>query len=375
MPEPDLRSDDVDAFRLHVCQRLIAASGRTEEDNIDHAYPPYEVAAGQEAFDAVRARFLAYLTGSWDGMARSYGRLEDDASRKLFVDLLLFRVLGCRHVRLDSNTPAYWEARRQAEALPVEPSPFADLPGGAGLCHFLLPGEKRPLTVDCLHANIFFTFLLRQYFFDRGGVRVQPEVGDHVVDAGACFGDTAIDFAETVGETGHVYSFDPLEAHLRIVHHNIRQNDLSNLTVFQHGLSDHNLEALPVQGLCDPGFADEDVMPVRRLDDIVATGTIPRVDFIKMDIEGYELPALRGAEATLRTFRPKLAISVYHRWGDYFEIPDYIASLNLGYRFFLQNYTVGEGETVLYCIAAPGDGGSAESELSDAGAAHASTPS
>jgi hypothetical protein len=164
LPEPDLRSDDVDGFRLHVCRRLVAALGRTEEDNIDHAYPPYEISAGQDAFDALRARFLAYLTGNWDGMARSYGRLEDDASRKLFVDLLLFRVLGCRHVRLDSNTPAYWEGRRQAEALPVEPSSFADIPGGAYLHHFLLPHKERTLRLDCLQANIFFTFLLRQYF-------------------------------------------------------------------------------------------------------------------------------------------------------------------------------------------------------------------
>ncbi|CAO4149641.1 hypothetical protein DHODJN_14775 [Methylorubrum extorquens] len=235
LPEPDLRSDDVDGFRLHVCRRLVAALGRTEEDNIDHAYAPYEISAGQDAFDALRARFLAYLTGNWDGMARSYGRLEDDASRKLFVDLLLFRVLGCRHVRLDSNTPAYWEGRRQAEALPVEPSSFADIPGGAYLHHFLLPHKERTLRLGCLQANIFFTFLLRQYFFDRDGVNIQPEAGDNVVDAGACFGDTAVGFAEAVGETGHVYSFDPLAAHQQIVRHNIKQNNLSNTTVFSHG--------------------------------------------------------------------------------------------------------------------------------------------
>lgn len=374
LPAPVSESTDIDAFRLHVCQRLIAALGRNEDDNIDHSYPPYEVVAGQDEFDRVRAQFLAFLTGHWGDMARSYGRLEDDASRKLFVDLLLFRVLGCRHVRLDSNTPDYWEARRQSQTLPAEASPFANVPGGAGLCHVRLPRETRTLELDCLRANIFFTFLVRQYFFDRGGVRVRPEPGDHVIDAGACFGDTAVDFAETVGATGHVYSFDPLEAHLTITHHNIRQNDLSNLTVFGHGLSDHAFEAPPVDNLCNPGFAEAAVMPVRRLDDLVAAGTVPRIDFIKMDIEGSELPALRGAEAALRRFRPKLAISVYHRWSDYFEIPDFIASLDLGYRFFLQNYTVGEGETILYCIAAA-DGGPVGNEPSGGEAVQGSSPS
>lgn len=351
MPEPIFRSDDIDAFRLHVCRRLVEASGRDEEDNVDPSYPPFEVYAGKEAFDAQRARYLAFLTGNWAGMARSYGRFEDDASRRLFVDLILFRFLGCRHVRLASRTPDYWEARRQSETMPATPSAFAAVPGGAGLRHFALEHSGRPLAVDCLPANVFFTFLRRQYFYEHGGVRVQPEAGDHVVDAGACFGDTALDFAAVVGEAGHVYTFDPLETHLTITRHNIRQNDLSTVTVFESGLSDHRFEAPPVPDRVDPGFMDGDVMAVRRLDDLVADGAIPRVDFIKMDIEGSELPALRGAETTLRTFRPKLAISIYHRWDDYFAIPDFIANLGLGYRFFLQNYTIGEGETVLYCIA------------------------
>lgn len=355
LAQPVLGPDDVEAFRLHVCQRLVEAMGRHEDDNVDQAYPPYEIVAGQDRFDALRAHFLAFLTSNWEGMARSYGRFEDDVSRRLFVDLILFRTLGCRHVRLGSNTPAYWQARRDSVELPAEPSQFAGFPGGGGLHHFSLPREGHTLNVDCLHANIFFTFLLRQYFLDRDGARVQPEPGDHVVDAGACFGDTALDFAEVVGEAGHVYSFDPLEAHLRIIDHNIRQNGIANVTVFPNGLSDHSVEAPPVPDRVDPGFADTDTMPVRSLDELVGTGVIPRVDFIKMDIEGFELPALRGAETTIRTFRPKLAISVYHRWDDYFTIPDFIAGLDLGYRFYLENYTVGEGETVLYCIAGVGE--------------------
>lgn len=351
MPEPILRSDDVEAFRLHVCQRLVEASGRNEEDNIDHAYPPFEVVAGKEAFDVQRARFLAFLTGNWERTARSYGRFEDDASRRLFVDLILFRFLGCHHVRLASHTQDYRNARQRSNIFPATPSTFTAVSGAAVLHHFSIEHAGHTLTVDCLRANIFFTFFLRQYIFERDGVRVQPEAADHVVDAGACFGDTAIDFATVVGEAGHVYSFDPLETHVKIVNHNVRQNNLSNVTVFESGLSDHTFEAPPVPDRVDPGFADSEIMAVRRLDDLVAAGAVPRVNFIKMDIEGSELPALRGAETTLRTFQPKLAISLYHRWDDYFEIPDFIANLDLGYRFFLENYTAGEGETVLYCIA------------------------
>ncbi|ACL59180.1 FkbM family methyltransferase [Methylobacterium nodulans] len=349
MPEPIDTLDDIENFRLHVCQRLIDALNRRESGNVDKAYPPIGVTVSKSAFAETCARFLAFLTSNWEGMARTFGRLEDAASRQLLVDLLLFRALGHRRVRLASNVPAYWEARWRSEAMPAEPSEFATKPGGIHLLRFAVPGEDRTLTLDCLRANIFFTFLLRQYHFTRDGVTVRPEVGDYVVDAGACFGDTAVDFAQTVGEAGRVHCFDPVEMHLRILNRNIARNGLSNVLVFPTGLSDHDQDGSLAPDCIDPGFAGTGAVPFRSLDGLMAEGTLPRVDFIKMDIEGHELSALRGAERMIRTFRPKLAISLYHRWSDYFEIPDFIAGLDLGYRFFLHNYTISDGETVLYC--------------------------
>ena len=72
-----------------------------------------------------------------------------------------------------------------------------------------------------------------------------------------------------------------------------------------------------------------------------------------MDIEGAELEALKGATNTIQTFRPKLAISVYHRTRDFWEIPQWIDSLNLGYQFHLRHFTIHAGETVLFAIAPP----------------------
>ena len=68
-------------------------------------------------------------------------------------------------------------------------------------------------------------------------------------------------------------------------------------------------------------------------------------------IEGSELAALRGAESTIRRWRPKLAISIYHRPEDFFVIPSWIDSLGLGYRFYLDHYSIHGEETVLYATA------------------------
>ena len=72
-----------------------------------------------------------------------------------------------------------------------------------------------------------------------------------------------------------------------------------------------------------------------------------------MDIEGSELDALKGAEHSLRRWRPKLALSLYHRPEDLFSIPLWLDSLDCGYSFFLDHYSIHTEETVLYALAAP----------------------
>lgn len=75
-----------------------------------------------------------------------------------------------------------------------------------------------------------------------------------------------------------------------------------------------------------------------------------KVTFIKMDIEGAELEALKGCQNTIKKYRPKLAISVYHKKEDIIEIPGYIMSLVPDYHFYLRHYSSGFAETVLYAL-------------------------
>lgn len=75
-----------------------------------------------------------------------------------------------------------------------------------------------------------------------------------------------------------------------------------------------------------------------------------KVTFIKMDVEGAELEALKGAAETIKKYRPKLAISVYHKPEDIIEIPMYIKSLVSEYKLYMRHYSWGEHETVLYAL-------------------------
>ncbi len=84
------------------------------------------------------------------------------------------------------------------------------------------------------------------------------------------------------------------------------------------------------------------------IDQLVKDMNLEKIDFIKMDIEGAEPYALKGAEATIRKFRPKLAIAIYHSLDDFTNIPKFINELDLGYKFYLAHFTIHAEETVLY---------------------------
>lgn len=73
--------------------------------------------------------------------------------------------------------------------------------------------------------------------------------------------------------------------------------------------------------------------------------------YIKMDIEGAELEALKGAENIIKNNKPKLAICLYHQPQDFFEIPLYIKTLNPDYKIYIHHHNVYCAmETVLYAI-------------------------
>jgi FkbM family methyltransferase len=74
------------------------------------------------------------------------------------------------------------------------------------------------------------------------------------------------------------------------------------------------------------------------------------ITFIKMDIEGAELNALHGAKQIIENYKPKLAISVYHKPFDLWEIPFYIKELVPDYKIYLRHYSYMANETVCYAV-------------------------
>lgn len=322
---------------------------RFSADGIDCSDIPYT---------ALHIETLLAVTRQTEQFFQAYNLLQDEASKALFLELLRYKLAGHKHVRLSRNNAQYAEITKQGKNYPSIPSDTCQLMGyTANLNTYDLVFDGHRLHFKAL--QILWPFLFRQYYFARDGVVIKPEKGDYVIDGGASLGDTSLAFGASVGSKGYVYLFEILESHIKICEENLRQNEgLSRFKLLRYGLSDKMKAACPCEtansSSFDFGFELNDDDPrfaLTTIDQLVLAGEVERVDFIKMDIEGSELRALKGAENTLRRFKPKLAISLYHKIKDFYEIPLYLDGLGLGYRFYLDHYTIHVGETVLYAVA------------------------
>ena len=72
-------------------------------------------------------------------------------------------------------------------------------------------------------------------------------------------------------------------------------------------------------------------VPATTVDVTVQELGLERVDFVKMDIEGSEGLALRGAADTLGRFRPEMALCIYHRYDDAEVLPEVVLDIRPDY--------------------------------------------
>ena len=85
------------------------------------------------------------------------------------------------------------------------------------------------------------------------------------------------------------------------------------------------------------------------LDGFVERAGLDRLDLVKLDIEGAELSALQGARETIRRFRPRLQICLYHQFQDLWELPLFVRELVPEYRLYVGHHSLDHLDTVLYC--------------------------
>lgn len=168
--------------------------------------------------------------------------------------------------------------------------------------------------------------------------------GDVFIDAGACVGLYTAVAARLVGPTGKVVAFEPAEVTYPILERNAQLNAEGNVTTVQAALSDTvgTAELFHVMGaslysLGSGGHHDEgsEQVATTTVDAVARQLGLPKVDCIKMDVEGAEAMVLRGAAQVVEAFRPTILLEVNSWTASRFSAHDNaIARLQrLGYRF------------------------------------------
>lgn len=302
---------------------------------------------------------LSYISPYSTELGWLYERLVDEESRNLLVQLQLYRALGERQVKLPLNNQTYWSMLKTVEDM-MRNAEAIDLGFmGWSLYRTRLDSLGYPLELYMRAPGVVHQLLLQQYRCETEEVAVGVSEGDIVIDGGACYGETALYFAFKAGNAGYVYTFEFMPENLSIFHRNMALNPemAQRIKLVEKPLWDRSGEKVRIEGggpgarVRDDG-ADLNATQIETvtIDDLVRNNGLDKLDFLKMDIEGAELRALKGAEDSIRRFRPQMAISVYHRPEDFWTIPQYIASLGLGYRFALRHFTIHQEETILFAF-------------------------
>lgn len=166
------------------------------------------------------------------------------------------------------------------------------------------------------------------------------------VDCGAYDGDSVIEFLNYVnGKYKKIIAFEPDKSNFK---------KLQNVAI---GL--HDVEAYPFatgNENAQISFAEEgginsqisetgsNKVQMIKLDDLIKD----EITLVKLDVEGAEMDTLRGCEKLIKRYRPKLAVSLYHRIDDLINIPTYLKEIVPEYKFKLRQHSGALYDTVLY---------------------------
>ena len=218
--------------------------------------------------------------------------------------------------------------------------------------------------VDVQSKESFTAYLKSRHFNDW--IYIQEHVSQNMyfpeflkmdnqesfVDCGAFDGDTLKLFVNKTTEWHSYIAFEPSNKPYKQLNKYIDTYQLRNVKTYKIGVWNKKttlsfVEENDISRIVEGTVENGTLIEVDAIDNIC--GDAP-ITFIKMDLEGSELVALEGAKHTILNYKPKLAISIYHKPSDLINIYKYIKNLNLDYKFYFRIHTTVGSDAVLYAI-------------------------
>jgi FkbM family methyltransferase len=171
------------------------------------------------------------------------------------------------------------------------------------------------------------------------------------IDCGAFTGDTIEDFLKaTGGKYKKIWAAEPDKNNYAALMKYVSERKLTDIEIVNKGIYGFAgklpfVESASMLSMID-GQSDH-YIEVDTIDHITAGEP---VTYIKFDVEGAEWEALKGAEHTIKKYKPTLGVSIYHKERDLIDIPLYIKQLVPEYKFYFRVHKKLAIDTVLYCM-------------------------
>lgn len=232
-----------------------------------------------------------FLEDNFEKIEKVYNLLEDEQSKKVYINTLAFKITGRIDFLSDIDTPS-----------------------------------------EEAYRNI-----------------IKPSDNEIFIDLGAYNGDTVAEFIEnTNGSYQRIYALEPDKRNFRKLTANTE--NIKNIELFNcAGWSEDTTLIFSKNSGRQAMVAKQGVEIQARSVDSVLNGE--KATFIKYDVEGAENEALKGSINTLKAFKPKLIIALYHRNEDIFEIPLMIKEINPDYKLYLRKLPyIPAWEVNLFCV-------------------------
>lgn len=147
---------------------------------------------------------------------------------------------------------------------------------------------------------------------------------DVCMDIGAHIGYFSLLMARLIGKDGKVVAVEPIQSNIEYLHHSMNKNHLQNIVLCPIAVGDKKKKAQAdvfidsdMANLVDSPFKPtahahaKQELQITTLDKLIDTIKFKKIDFIKIDVEGYEEYVLKGSHDVLQKNKPTLLIEIH----------------------------------------------------------------
>lgn len=189
-----------------------------------------------------------------------------------------------------------------------------------------------------------FTNNTKEQYFDK---ELIPDIKNITfIDGGGYVGDTSTELIKKFSDFKKIYLIEPILDNIKIAKRKLAH--IKNIEFLNIGISSKKTtlyfnESKSFSTIYGNGTQS---VKVDTIDNLIKE----KIDFIKLDIEGAEQDAILGAKKSIKKYKPILAICIYHKAQDWYEIPKLVLTIENNYKIYIRHYMEGIFETVMYFL-------------------------